>query len=125
MLHLHSTQVDTVLASDALANTLPSTSPAAAEWILGSAVASSLTQKWLCESEDPDEIADLLKWKFYRHRGGWYVRSVNPETGQFSKHGQFKPSLPLESDGKPQKYISFPKGKGTEPLFAPITLDLW
>ena len=125
MLHLHSTQVDTVLASDALANTLPSTSPAAVEWILGSAVAPSLTQKWLCESEDPDEIADLLKWTFYRHRGGWYVRSVNPETGQFSKHGQFKPSSPLESDGKPQKYISFPKGKGTEPLFAPITLDLW
>ncbi|MEY3827013.1 MAG: hypothetical protein RLZZ148_1831 [Cyanobacteriota bacterium] len=119
MLDLHNTQTDTVLAS-------ASTSLSATkEWISGSGIAPALTEKWLCEIEDTDEIADLLKWKFYRHRGGWYVRSVNPETGQFSKHGQFKPSSPLESDGKPQKYISFPKGKGTEPLFAPMTLDLW
>jgi putative DNA primase/helicase len=95
------------------------------EWISGSAIASSLTQKWLTSISDPEEIATLLNWSYYSHTEGWYVKSVNPKTGQFANHGQFKPSSPLELDGKPQKYFSFPKGKGTEPIFAPMTLELW
>jgi putative DNA primase/helicase len=95
------------------------------EWIVESAIASSLTQKWLTSIEDPDEIATLLNWSYYSHTNGWYVKSVNLKTGQFANHGQFKPSFPLEIDGKPQKYFSFPKGKGTEPLFAPMVLELW
>jgi hypothetical protein len=119
MLNLHNTQTDTVLASAA------SSPSSAQEWVSGSAIAPSLTEKWLCEIEDPDDIADLLNWAYYGHSGGWFVRSVNPETGKYAKHGQFKPSFPLEIEGKTQKYISFPKGKGTQPLFAPMTLDLW
>ena len=95
------------------------------EWISGSAIAPALTQKWLREIDDPDAIADLLNWTYYGHSGGWFVKSVNPTTGKYARHGQFKPSSPLEIEGKTQKYISFPKGKGNEPIFAPMTLDLW
>jgi P4 family phage/plasmid primase-like protien len=95
------------------------------EWECGSAVAASLTQKWLTEIKDFKGIATLLNWKSYNHTSGWYVRSVNPITGQYTNHGQFKPSVPLILDDKPQKYLSFPKGSGTEPIFAPMTLELW
>ncbi|PSF30606.1 hypothetical protein C7H19_23590 [Aphanothece hegewaldii CCALA 016] len=95
------------------------------EWVVESEIASSLTSKWLTEIEDPKQIATLLNWKSYKHTGGWYVRSLDPTTGQYTNHGQFKPSSPLLLDEKPQKYLSFPKGKGTEPIFAPMTLDLW
>jgi putative DNA primase/helicase len=98
---------------------------ATSEWTSGSAIAPSLTQKWLTEIDDPKEIASLLNWKSYNHSSGWYVKSVNPQTGKFANHGQFKPASPLELDGKPQKYFSFPKGKGTEPIFAPMRWGLW
>jgi hypothetical protein len=82
MLDLHNTQTDTVLASTAIAQSTESiarTSPSATEeWISGSAIASSLTDKWLCEIDDPDAIADLLNWTYYGHSGGWFVKSVNP-----------------------------------------------
>ncbi|PSF34923.1 DNA primase [Aphanothece hegewaldii CCALA 016] len=132
MLKSHCTQTDDGLAisvkkssfafSDTQTFSLPSP---VSEWTVGSAIASSLTEKWLTEIEDPKQIATLLNWKSYNHTEGWYVRSVDPTTGQFTNHGQFKPSSPLILDDKPQKYFSFPKGKGTEPIFAPMTLELW
>ena len=127
MLSQHSTQTDCQMAISTITSTSEErlTKSHLEEWVIESAVSETLAAKWLCEIEDPDEIATLLNWKFYSHTGGWYVRSVNPQTGQFAKHGQFKPSSPLELSGKAQKYISFPKGKGTEPLFAPMTLELW
>ena len=132
MLEYHSRQSDGILASDDCANSqsvlLPNKTishKSEEEWISGSAIALALTEKWLCEIEDPDAIAVLLNWNYYCHSGGWFVKSVNPTTGKYAKHGQFKPSSPLEIEGKTQKYISFPKGKGTQPIFAPMTLDLW
>ena len=132
MLEYHSIPSDGMLASDDCANSQSVSLPnntifhkSEEEWVLGSGVAPALTEKWLCESEDQDEIADLLNWTYYGHSGGWFIRSVNPTTGKYAKHGQFKPSSPLEIEGKTQKYISFPKGKGTEPIFAPMTLELW
>jgi putative DNA primase/helicase len=127
MLNQHSTQAERHLAISTISSTInqDSTKSHLEEWVNESGVSETLTQKWLSYIEDPDEIATLLNWKFYNHTNGWYVKSVNPKTGQFANHGQFKPSSPLELEGKPQKYFSFPKGKGTEPLFAPMTLELW
>jgi putative DNA primase/helicase len=127
MLNQHSTQKDRHLAISTIGSTInqKSTKSPTEEWVIKSAVSETLTQKWLIPISDSEEIASLLNWSYYSHTGGWYVKSINPKTGQFANHGQFKPSSPLELDGKPQKYFSFPKGKGTEPLFAPMTLELW
>ncbi|PSF29075.1 hypothetical protein C7H19_24470 [Aphanothece hegewaldii CCALA 016] len=127
MLNQHFTQIDCSLAISTNINTsqFSSTKSSLEEWVNESGVSETLTSKWLIPIEDPDKIATLLNWSYYAHTLGWYVKSVNPKTGQFANHGQFKPSVPLEIDGKPQKYLSFPKGKGTEPIFAPITLELW
>ncbi|GFE71858.1 DUF3854 domain-containing protein [Chroococcus sp. FPU101] len=121
MLELNSTTLEGQLTNP----TLIQTTLYASEWTVGSAIAPCLTQKWLTEIKDFKGIASLLNWKSYNLTGGWYVRSVDPITGQYTNHGQFKPSVPLLLDGKPQKYFSFPKGKGTEPIFAPMTLELW
>jgi P4 family phage/plasmid primase-like protien len=125
----NSTQTDSDLAISVeeplpVLSSLTSPNPIS-EWTVGSAIALCLTQKWLTEIKDPKQIATLLNWKSYNHTGGWYVRSVDPITGQYTNHGQFKPSSPLILDDKPQKYFSFPKGKVTEPIFAPMTLELW
>jgi hypothetical protein len=110
-MYSHSTQTSCELANSLQELPSASFSPPvlnpSEEWISGSAIAPSLTEKWLCEIEDPDDIADLLNWTYYGHSGGWFVKSVNPETGKYAKHGQFKPSSPLEIEGKPQKYIYF------------------
>jgi putative DNA primase/helicase len=125
----HSTQTDSRLAISVKeplsALSSSSCQTPTSEWICGSEIAPTLTQKWLTEIEDPDEIATLLNWTYYNHTRGWYVKSVNPKTGQFANYGQFKPSSPLILNEKPQKYFSFPKGKGTEPIFAPMVLELW
>jgi putative DNA primase/helicase len=127
MLNQHSTQKDRHLAISTIGSTInqKSTKSPTEEWVNESGVSETLTSKWLVPIEDPEEIATLLNWSYYSHTGGWYVQSVNPKTGQFANHGQFKPSSPLELDGKPQKYFSFPKGKGTEPIFAPMRWGLW
>lgn len=127
MLNQHSTQTKGHLAISTISSIAEerSTTSHLEEWIGGSEIAPALTSKWLVPISDPDEIAELLKWTYYSHTGGWFVKSVNPKTGRFANHGQFKPSSPLLLDGKPQKYFSFPKGKGTEPLFAPMDLELW
>ncbi|PSF28491.1 DNA primase [Aphanothece hegewaldii CCALA 016] len=129
MLESYFTQTDGLLATkqeeplSVLSS--PTTQSPTSEWVDGSEIASSLTSKWLSCISDPEEIATLLNWTYYAHTGGWYVKSVNPKTGKYANHGQFKPAVPLELDRKPQKYFSFPKGKGTEPLFAPMILELW
>ena len=97
------------------------------EWVQGSGVSPELTEKWLEQESDPSAIARLLNWKNYEHTPGWYVRSCNPITGKRGKSGQFKPDFPflLPETDKEQKYFSFPKGKGSEAIYAVMTLNEW
>lgn len=86
------------------------------EWCNGSGVAPQIVSLNLHTIKNPKEIASLLDWKHYKGTGGWYVKSIDLHSGQYSQFGQFKPeqALLFPNQEKAQKYISFPKGDGTE-----------
>ena len=97
------------------------------EWRDGSGVAPEIATLNLHNIENPKEIASLLNWKHYKGTGGWYVRSIDLHSGQYSSFGQFKPESPLlfPNQEKAQKYISFPKGDGTEIILLLPTMAQW
>ena len=97
------------------------------EWCDGSGVSRAIASLNLHTIEKPKEIASLLNWKHYSGTGGWYVRSIDLHSGQYSSFGQFKPEQPLlfPNQEKAQKYISFPKGEGVEVILLLPTMDRW
>ncbi|MGK7937099.1 MAG: hypothetical protein AB4206_15105, partial [Xenococcaceae cyanobacterium] len=86
------------------------------EWIIGSGVSEAITQLNQFSISDQQEIASLINWNYYGGSAGWYVRSIDLLTGQFRRFGQFKPDIALTfpNNAKPLKYLTFPKGDGTE-----------
>ena len=86
------------------------------EWISGSGVTESITRLNVRSILDSKEIAQLLNWGAYQGTPGWYVMSVDPQTGQLRRFGQFKPNegILFPNAKKPFKYITFPKGDGIE-----------
>ena len=97
------------------------------EWCNGSGVAPQIATLNLHTIQDPKKIASLLNWKYYKGTGGWYVRSIDLLSGQYSSFGQFKPTeaLLFPNQEKAQKYISFPKGDGTEIILLLPTIGKW
>ena len=85
------------------------------EWTEGSLVSEAIANFNLQSLSDPKEIAKLLNWSHYFGSPGWAVRSVDLETGQLRRFGQFKPweALKFPNLEKSQKYLTFPKGDGT------------
>ena len=97
------------------------------EWCDGSGVSSAIASLNLHTIENQKEIATLLNWKHYSGTGGWYVRSIDLHSGQYSSFGQFKPEVALSfpNQEKAQKYISFPKGDGVEVILLLPDMDKW
>ena len=97
------------------------------EWVEGSGVSKEIATLNLHTIEKPQEIASLLNWKHYSGTGGWYVRNINLLSGQYRNFGQFKPEKPLQfpNQEKAQKYISFPKGDGTEVILLLPSMKTW
>ena len=97
------------------------------EWCDGSGVSSEIATLNIHTIENQKEIASLLNWKHYSGTGGWYVRSIDLHSGQYSSFGQFKPNTPLSfpNQEKVQKYISFPKGDGVEVILLLPSMDKW
>ena len=97
------------------------------EWVEGSGVARAIAELNLHTIENQKEIASLLNWKHYSGSGGWYVRSIDLHSGQYRNFGQFKPEVPLKfpNQEKAQKYLSFPKGDGTEVILLLPSMDTW
>ena len=103
------------------------------EWVEGSGVAPEIASLNLHTIEKPQEIAQLLNWKHYSGSRGWYVRSIDLHSGQYSRFGQFKPEEALlfppirgqANQKKAQKYISFPKGDGTEIILLLPDMATW
>lgn len=57
--------------------------------------------------------------------GGWWVKSVDPATGEEKLFGQFKPDTPrADANGKNIKY-EVPPGVKTEGLFLKPSLEAW
>ena len=88
------------------------------------AITSELNLHSIAESK---EIAELLNWSAYLGTPGWYVHSVDLETGNLRRSGQFKPNeaIHFPNQAKAQKYISFPKGDGTEVILLLPDMDTW
>ncbi len=82
------------------------------EWVEGSVVSKAIALLNMQSLTDPKEIAKLLNWSHYYGLPGWAVRSVDLDTGELRRFGQFKPYEPLKFPNleKPQKYLTFPKG---------------
>ncbi len=97
------------------------------EWVEGSVVSEAIALLNLQTLEDPKEIAKLLNWSHYYGSPGWAVRSIDLETGQYRKFGQFKPweALKFPNLEKPQKYLTFPKGDGTEVILLIPDRSAW
>ncbi len=97
------------------------------EWVEGSVVSEAIAELNLQTLEDPKEIAKLLNWSHYYGSPGWAVRSIDLETGQYRKFGQFKPweALKFPNLEKPQKYLTFPKGDGTEVILLIPDMEAW
>ncbi len=97
------------------------------EWVEGSVVSEAIAELNLQTLEDPKEIAKLLNWSHYYGSPGWCVRSIDLETGQYRKFGQFKPweALKFPNLEKPQKYLTFPKGDGTEVILLIPDRSAW
>lgn len=97
------------------------------EWVKGSGIKESLARLALNSIDNPDAIAKLLNWKFYKGSPGWYTISIDPITGMYRQSGQFKPDEPItfpDSD-KPQKYFTFPKGKESLIFFPAVDMETW
>jgi hypothetical protein len=62
-------------------------------------------------------VAKLLQWRDCPAKApGWVVSGVDPATGERSLAGvQFKADIPIQKDGKPQKYLS--ARTASSPLF--------
>lgn len=101
--------------------------PYLSEWICGSGVSESITELNLNSIADGKEIAQLLNWNAYLGTPGWYVKSIDLCTGNWRNSGQFKPNEAIQfpNSNKAQKYISFPKGDGTEVILLLPDMDTW
>ncbi len=97
------------------------------EWIIGSGVSQAITQLNQFSISDSEEIASLINWNYYGGSAGWYVRSIDLLTGQFRRFGQFKPDVALTfpNNAKPLKYLTFPKGDGTEVILLLPDFETW
>lgn len=97
------------------------------EWIIGSGVSEAITQLNLNSISDQTEIAKLNNWSYYGGTPGWYVQSIDLLTGQFRRFGQFKPNsaLTFPDSAKPLKYLTFPKGDGTEVILLLPDFETW
>ncbi len=93
----------------------------------GSLVSEAIALLNLQSLSDPKEIAKLLNWSHYYGSPGWAVRSVDLETGQLRRFGQFKPyeALKFPNLEKSQKYLTFPKGDGTEVMLLIPDMEAW
>ena len=97
------------------------------EWTCGSGISESITKLNLHSTAQSKEIAELLNWGAYHGSGGWYVHSVDLETGNLRRSGQFKPNEAIQfpNQSKAQKYISFPSGDGTEVILLLPDINTW
>ena len=97
------------------------------EWIIGSGISEAITQLNLNSISDKEEIAQLLNWNYYGGTAGWYVQSIDLLTGQLRRFGQFKPNVALTfpNNAKPLKYLTFPKGDGTEVILLIPDFETW
>ena len=97
------------------------------EWIIGSGVSEAITKLNLNSISDQTEIAKLNNWSYYGGTPGWYVQSIDLLTGQFRRFGQFKPNsaLTFPDNAKPLKYLTFPKGDGTEVILLLPDFETW
>ena len=97
------------------------------EWTKGSGVSEGITNLNLKSIAESKEIAELLNWSAYLGTPGWYVHSIDLETGNLRRSGQFKPNeaIHFPNQAKAQKYISFPKGDGTEVILLLPDMDTW
>ncbi|MDJ0590013.1 MAG: VapE family protein [Pleurocapsa sp. MO_226.B13] len=97
------------------------------EWIKGSGVKQKLAELNLRSICDPKEIAQLLNWGAYHGTPGWYVMSLDLETGNWRRFGQLKPNVALlfPNAKKAQKYLCFPKGDGVEVILLLPDMDTW
>gem|GEM_PF-1099369 len=97
------------------------------EWIIGSGISEAITQLNLNSISDKEEIAQLLNWNYYGGTAGWYVQSIDLLTGQLRRFGQFKPNVALTfpNSAKPLKYLTFPKGDGTEVILLIPDFETW
>jgi predicted P-loop ATPase len=97
------------------------------EWREGSGVSKSITELNLKSISHEQEIAKLLNWNAYLGTPGWYVNSVELQTGNLRRFGQFKPdeAIHFPNQAKAQKYISFPKGDGTEVILLLPDMATW
>ena len=97
------------------------------EWTEGSGISEAITQLNLNSISDQTEIAKLNNWSYYGGTAGWYVQSIDLLTGQFRRFGQFKPNsaLTFPDNAKPLKYLTFPKGDGTEVILLLPDFDTW
>ena len=97
------------------------------EWAGGSGVSKEIASLNVKTSDNQEEIAKLLNWQHYSGTGGWYVKSIDLQTGGYRDFGQFTPLIPLTfpNQEKPFKYISFPKGDGTEIILLLPDMATW
>ncbi len=97
------------------------------EWVEGSVVSKAIADLNIVSLSDPKEIAKLLNWSHYYGSPGWAVRGIDLETGQYRRYGQFKPDIPIKFPNleKPQRYLTFPKGDGTEVMLLIPDMETW
>ncbi len=97
------------------------------EWTKDSGISQAITQLNLNSISDREKIAVLNNWSYYGGSAGWFVQSIDLLTGQLRPFGQFKPDIALTfpNSAKPQKYLSFPKGDGTEVILLIPDMATW
>jgi putative DNA primase/helicase len=94
------------------------------EIVEGSGVSEAIAALNFRTIEDPRDADQLLnrntktRWKHSGHLvPAWAVAGIDPKTGEtFGQGAQLKPDIPIEVNGKPQKYIGC-SGEPSEPLF--------
>ncbi len=97
------------------------------EWTKGSGIGDAITKLNLNSIFDKEEIAKLNNWSYYGGSSGWFVQSIDLLTGQLRPFGQFKPdeALTFPNSAKPLKYLTFPKGDGTEIILLIPDMATW
>jgi putative DNA primase/helicase len=85
------------------------------EWSKGSGIDAIIIEANVRSYNSRKEISELLGWNV-KCESGWFVRGIDPVTGNLRKFGQFKPDSPVYMEGKRVKYLT-PKGLKSEGIF--------
>ena len=97
------------------------------EWKEKSGISDAITQLNLNSISDKEEIAKLNNWSYYGGSPGWFVQSIDLNTGQLCAFGQFKPDIALTfpNSAKPLRYLTIPKGDGTKIIMLIPDMATW